>query len=71
MTHITIDAVDAVEAAELCEFIDTWLAQAPPAVIDQFNTWAHPYTAIELRAELVALATSLAGARPQPEGHLS
>lgn len=57
---ITIDVVDVVEAAELASFVKGWLAQAGPAVVEDFTAFASPYTIVELRAELVALAASLA-----------
>ncbi len=64
-TTITIDAADAIEAAELVAFIETWLAQAAPAVVADFETFAAPYTVLELRAELVGLAASLGASRTE------
>jgi hypothetical protein len=60
ITVITMDVVDVIEAAELVSFIEGWLAQAGPAVVEDFAAFASPYTILELRAELVALAASLA-----------
>jgi hypothetical protein len=60
ITVITMDVVDVIEAAELVSFIEGWLAHAGPAVVEDFAAFASPYTILELRAELVALAASLA-----------
>ena len=57
---ITMAVVDVIEAAELVSFIEGWLAHAGPAVVEDFAAFASPYTILELRAELVALAASLA-----------
>jgi hypothetical protein len=57
---VTIDVADAIEAAELVSFVETWLAHAGGAVGQDFAGFAAPYTILELRAELVALAASLA-----------
>ena len=57
---VTIDVVDAIEAAEMVGFVETWLAQADEEVVADFDRFAAPYTILELRAELVALAASLA-----------
>jgi hypothetical protein len=57
---VTIDVVDVIEAAELVSFVEGWLAHAGPAVVEDFAGFASPYTILELRAELVALAASLA-----------
>lgn len=57
---VTIDVVDAIEAAELVSFVEGWLAHSGPAVVEDFAAFASPYTIGELRAELVALAASLA-----------
>ncbi|MFQ5517484.1 MAG: hypothetical protein ACE5E8_07900 [Acidimicrobiia bacterium] len=62
-TIVTIDAADAIEIAELVAFVETWLAQAGPAVVEDFEGFAAPYTVLELRAELVALAASLGVSR--------
>lgn len=64
-TIVTIDAADAIEAAELMSFIETWLAQAGPAVVADFETFAAPYTVLELRAELVGFAASLGASRTE------
>ncbi len=61
---VTIDTTDAIEIAELA-FIETWLAQAAPAVVADFETFAAPYTVLELRAELVGLAASLGASRTE------
>lgn len=60
---VTLDAADAIEAAELAAFIEAWLAHAGPAVADDFARYASPYSIVELRAELVALAASLGTSR--------
>ena len=62
-TTITIGATDAIEIAEPMPFVETWLAQAPPAVVGDFEAFASSYTALELRAELVAVAVSLGSSR--------
>jgi hypothetical protein len=59
-TVVTIDVVDAIEAAELVSFVEGWLAHSGPAVVEDFAGFASPYTILELRAGLVALAASLA-----------
>jgi hypothetical protein len=56
---ITHDSVDVIQAAEALGFIDTWLAQAPPAVITDFERYAWPYTLDELRSDLAALTAKL------------
>lgn len=56
---VAIDVVDAIEAAELVSFVETWLAHTGCAVVEDFAGFAGPYTILELRAELVALAASL------------
>jgi hypothetical protein len=56
---VTIDVVDAIEAAEVVGFVEAWLAQADEGVVADFDRFAAPYTILELRAELVALAASL------------
>lgn len=59
-THVvTIDAADAIEAAEMLAFIESWLAEAGPCVTSDFEAFAAPYTLVELRAELIALAATL------------
>ena len=58
-TIVTIDAADAIEAAELVAFVETWLAQAAPGVVADFEAFAAPYTVLELRAELIGFAASL------------
>lgn len=60
---VTIDVVDAIEAAEVAGFVEAWLAQADEEVVADFAGFASPYTILELRAELVALAASLGSAR--------
>lgn len=62
-THVvTIDAADAIEAAEMLGFVESWLAQASQSVTSDFAAFAAPYTLVELRAELIALAASLGSA---------
>lgn len=53
------DAADAIEAAEMLAFIESWLAQAGPCVTSDFDGFCAPYTLVELRAELIALAATL------------
>lgn len=62
---VTIDAADAVEAAELLSVVESWLAQASDDVASDFDAFAAPYTLVELRAELLALAASLATSRTE------
>lgn len=60
MTDPTIDdQLDTIEAGELLGFIDTWLAQAPPAVIADLERYAWPSTLHEVRRDLATLATKL------------
>jgi hypothetical protein len=59
---VIIDAADAIEAAELAAFVESWLAKAGPCVTSDFEAFAAPYTLVELRAELIALAASLGSA---------
>ena len=62
-THVvTIDAAAAIEAAELVAFVESWLAQAGDSVTSDFEAFAAPYTLVELRTELIALAASLGSA---------
>jgi hypothetical protein len=60
---VTIDAADAIEAAELLSFVESWLAQAGESVTSDFEAFAWPYTLVELRAELLALAASLGASK--------
>ncbi len=60
-THVvTIDAADAIEAAEMLCFVESWLAQAGNSVTSDFEAFGAPYPLLELRAELIALAATLA-----------
>ena len=67
---ISIDQADAIELIELLEFIESWLAQAAPAVGADFARFVGPesgaYLLSELRADLIAWAARLALAPGEP-----
>lgn len=61
---ISIDQADAVELIETLEFVESWLAQAAPAIDADFARFVGPecehYPLTELRADLIAWAARLA-----------
>ncbi|MDA8073058.1 MAG: hypothetical protein M0Z62_12315 [Actinomycetota bacterium] len=67
---ISIDQADAVELVELFELVESWLAQAAPAVAVDFARFVGPehghYPLAELRAELIGWAARLALAPGEP-----
>ncbi len=63
---ISIDQADAVELIELLELVESWLANACPAVVADFSRFIGPeskaYPLSQLRAELISWAARLATA---------
>ncbi|MDQ6948942.1 MAG: hypothetical protein M3256_22450 [Actinomycetota bacterium] len=61
---VSIDQADAVELIGLLEFVESWLAQAGPAVGTDFARFVGPecehYPLTELRADLIAWAARFA-----------
>lgn len=67
---ISIDQADAVELIETLEFVESWLAQAGPAIGADFARFvgaeADSYPLSALRADLLAWAARFALAPGEP-----
>lgn len=61
MNPVTIDALDAIELSEICELLDSWLAQDPAAAASYDRHIGQPGQATELRAALGRYAERLIG----------
>jgi hypothetical protein len=66
---IGIDQCDVVELVEMLEFVESWLAQAEPAVAADFERFvgAEGYPLVELRTDLIAWAVRLALTPAEPQ----
>lgn len=69
MTDPTVtvdDHVDIIEASEMLGFLAAWMAQSPPTVAADFERYAWPCSFDQMRQDLAALASKLAGNKPTP-----
>lgn len=59
MSRLHIDVLDGIELAEMCEFLDCWLAQCPDAAASYGRHVGVPDAAEDLRTALQHLAAVL------------
>lgn len=59
MSRLLVDMLDGIELAEMCEFLDCWLAQCPDAAASYDRHVGVPDAAEDLRTALAHLAAVL------------
>lgn len=59
MNRLTVDLIDGIELAEMCEFLDQWLAQNPDAAASYDRHVGMPDAVEDLRTSLQHFAALL------------
>jgi hypothetical protein len=59
MSRLMVDVLDGIELAEMCEFLDCWLAQCPDAAASYDHHVGVPDASEDLRTALQHLAAVL------------
>ncbi len=59
MSRLLVDALDGIELAEMCEFLDCWLAQCPDAAASYDRHVGEPGAVEDLRTTLGHFAAVL------------